>query len=68
MRKSGLLDEAMVIGVTRKRESPMTTRVCLMDPKRPGEYRKMPILGDLHEVLLAKGRVQAACEYPEIGW
>lgn len=47
-----LLDEALVItyqekGITHDNQS-------LADPKRPGYYRKMPILGDLHEVLQRK--------------
>ena len=47
-----LLDEAMVIcyqekGITHDNQS-------LFDPTKPGGYRKMPILGDLHEVLLRK--------------
>ena len=47
-----LLDEAMVIcyqekGITHDNQS-------LFDPIKPGCYRKMPILGDLHEVLLRK--------------
>lgn len=47
-----LLDEAMVItykekGITHENRS-------LIDPVHPQQYRKMPILGDLHEVLLRK--------------
>lgn len=47
-----LLDEALVVtyqekGITHDNQS-------LADPKRPGYYRRMPILGDLHEVLLRK--------------
>lgn len=47
-----LLDEALVItyqekGITHDNQS-------LEDPLRPGYYRKMPILGDLHEVLQRK--------------
>lgn len=47
-----LLDEALVItyqekGITHDNKS-------LTDPFRPGYYRKMPILGDLYEVLLRK--------------
>ena len=47
-----LLDEAMVIcyqekGITHDNQS-------LFDPIKPDCYRKMPILGDLHEVLLRK--------------
>lgn len=47
-----LLDEAMVIcyqekGITHDNAT-------LPDPDRPGKYRPMPILGDLHEVLLRK--------------
>lgn len=46
-----LLDEALVNtynakGITHDNAS-------LWDPDRPGQYRRMPILGDLHEVLLA---------------
>lgn len=46
-----LLDEALVNtynakGITHDNAS-------LWDPDRPGQYRVMPILGDLHEVLLA---------------
>ena len=46
-----LLDEALVNtynakGITHDNAS-------LWDPDRPGQYRAMPILGDLHEVLLA---------------
>lgn len=47
-----LLDEALVItyqekGITHDNQS-------LGDPAHPGHYRKMPILGDLYEVLLRK--------------
>ena len=47
-----LLDEALVItyqekGITHDNQS-------LEDPVRPGHYRRMPILGDLHEVLMRK--------------
>lgn len=47
-----LLDEALVItyqekGITHDNQS-------LEDPGRPGHYRRMPILGDLHEVLMRK--------------
>ena len=47
-----LLDEALVItyqekGITHDNQS-------LLDPERPGRYKEMPILGDLHEVLLRK--------------
>lgn len=47
-----LLDEALVItyaekGITHDNQS-------LEDPKNPGAYKDMPILGDLHEVLLRK--------------
>lgn len=47
-----LLDEAMVRcyqekGITHDNQS-------LFNPERPGEYRKMPILGDLHKILLQK--------------
>ena len=46
-----LLDEALVNtynakGITHDNAS-------LWDPDRPGQYRRMPILGDLHEILLA---------------
>ena len=46
-----LLDEALVNtynakGITHDNAS-------LWDPNRPGQYRRMPILGDLHEVLLS---------------
>ena len=47
-----LLDEALVItyqekGITHDNQS-------LLDPEKPGAYRKMPILGDLQEVLMRK--------------
>lgn len=47
-----LLDEALVItyqekGITHDNQS-------LIDPEHPGRYKKMPILGDLHEVLMRK--------------
>lgn len=47
-----LLDEALVItyqekGITHDNQS-------LMDPEHPENYRRMPILGDLHEVLMRK--------------
>lgn len=47
-----LLDEALVItyqekGITHDNQS-------LLDPENPGAYRKMPILGDLQEVLMRK--------------
>lgn len=47
-----LLDEALVVtyqekGITHDNQS-------LMDPIHMGQYRKMPILGDLHEVLMRK--------------
>lgn len=47
-----LLDEALVItyqekGITHDNQS-------LMDPDHPESYRRMPILGDLHEVLMRK--------------
>lgn len=47
-----LLDEAMVItyrekGITHDNES-------LLDTAHPGQYKEMPILGDLYEVLLRK--------------
>lgn len=47
-----LLDEALVItynekGITHDNKS-------LIVPGKPGHYKKMPILGDLHEVLLRK--------------
>ena len=46
-----LLDEALVKtynlkGITHDNAS-------LWDPDHPGQYRRMPILGDLHEILLA---------------
>lgn len=46
-----LLDEAIVrtynqFGITHDNAS-------LEDPQRPGQYKKMPILGDLHELLKA---------------
>lgn len=47
-----LLDEALLItyrekGITHDNES-------LWDKKRPGQYKKMPILGDLYEVMMRK--------------
>lgn len=47
-----LLDEALVItyaekGITHDNQS-------LEDSDNPGQYKDMPILGDLHEVLLRK--------------
>ncbi len=47
-----LLDEALVLaygekGITHDNQS-------LADPKHPGRYKEMPILGDLYEVLLRK--------------
>ncbi len=44
-----LLDDALIRtyagkGITHKNET-------LEDPARPGQYREMPVLGDLHEVL-----------------
>lgn len=47
-----LLDEALVItyaekGITHDNQS-------LENPDKPGQYKDMPILGDLHEVLLRK--------------
>lgn len=46
-----LLDEALIKtynkkGITHDNDS-------LEDPKHPGQYREMPILGDLHEILAA---------------
>lgn len=38
----------------------------LWDPGRPGNYKKMPIMGDLYEVLLAKGEpAKRLCESME---
>lgn len=47
-----LLDEAMIQtyfkkGITHNNES-------LIDPNNPAEYREMPLLGDLHEILKAQ--------------
>lgn len=47
-----LLDEAMVI--TYKEKGITHDNRSLIDPEHPQQYRKMPILGDLHEVLLRK--------------
>lgn len=47
-----LLDEAMVI--TYKEKGITHDNRSLIDPEYPQQYRKMPILGDLHEVLLRK--------------
>jgi type IV secretory pathway VirB4 component len=49
-----LLDEAMMntyagYGITDDNDS-------LFDPLRPGHYKEMPILGDLHKELLKKGQ------------
>ncbi len=48
-----ILDEALIetyerFGITKKEKS-------LYDPSNPGQYRKMPILGDLHETLRKHG-------------
>lgn len=47
-----LLDGAMV---TCYQEKGIThDNLSLTDPEHPGKYKKMPILGDLHEVLMRK--------------
>ena len=46
-----LLDEALVN--TYKAKGITHDNASLWDPDRPGQYRRMPILGDLHEILLA---------------
>lgn len=47
-----LLDEAMVI--TYKEKGITHDNRSLINPEHPQQYRKMPILGDLYEVLLRK--------------
>ena len=50
-----LLDGAMV---TCYQEKGIThDNLSLTDPEHPGKYKKMPILGDLHEVLMRKADV-----------
>jgi hypothetical protein len=46
-----LLDEALV--KTYNRKGITHDNASLGDPDHPGQYRRMPILGDLHEILLA---------------
>lgn len=46
-----LLDEALVN--TYKAKGITHDNASLWDPDNPGQYRRMPILGDLHEILLA---------------
>lgn len=47
-----LLDESMVI--TYKEKGITHDNNSLVDPEHPERYKEMPILGDLHEVLLRK--------------
>lgn len=46
-----LLDEALVN--TYKVKGITHDNASLWDPDKPGQYRRMPILGDLHKILLA---------------
>lgn len=51
-----LLDEALVN--TYKAKGITHDNASLWDPDRPGQYRRMPILEDLHEILLASAETR----------
>ena len=57
VQESHVLDDALM--ETYRRFGITPDNSTLYDPERPGRYRDMPVLGDLHEELLRRGKSAA---------